>query len=245
MRQAPAPAVPDWLQPLATALPDVRAEDLTRFLPPKTGGRHSAVLVLFGEGAKGPDLLLIERAATLRAHAGQPAFPGGALDPDDGDPAGDGPVRAALREATEEVGLDPASVEVIGQLPALWLPPSGFVVHPVLAWWRAPHPVRVVDTAEVAAVARVPLATLADPAVRLRVTHPSGWTGPAFDVPGLLVWGFTAGLLDGLLRLGGWEQPWDATRVRTLDARTVALATRGATFPQGAPSSSPQTPEDA
>ncbi|MCW2587089.1 MAG: hypothetical protein JWN55_2605, partial [Frankiales bacterium] len=104
--------IPDWLQPLAAALPTVKGEHFTRFLPPAEGGRDSAVLVLFGEGPDGPDLLLIERAATLRSHAGQPAFPGGAQDPED-----DGPVAAALREAQEEVGLDPASVDVLGQLP--------------------------------------------------------------------------------------------------------------------------------
>ena len=215
--------LPDWLRPLCEALPHVTGEMLTRFLPPAEGGRPSAVLVLFAEGPEGPDLLLIERAATLRSHAGQPAFPGGAQDPED-----DGPVGAALREAQEEVGLDPATVEVLGRLPDLWLPPSGFVVTPVIALWRTPHPVHAVDTAEVASVVRVPLSVLSDPARRWTVTHPSGWRGPAFDTGGLLVWGFTAGVLDGLLRLGGWERPWDRERTRTLDEETVAMARRSA-----------------
>lgn len=227
--------VPSWLEPLATALPEVRGEQLSRFLPPDSGGRHSAVLVLFGEGPQGPDVLLIERAHTMRSHAGQPAFPGGALDPDDGDPAGAGPVQAALREAGEEVGLDPSTVAVLGTLPALWLPPSGFVVHPVVALWREPHPVHVVDEAEVAAVVRVPVAELVDPANRLQVTHPSGWIGPAFEVSDLVVWGFTAGLLDKMLELGGWALPWDTARHRELDPAVAALAARGATFPAGRP----------
>ncbi len=228
-------ATPPWLRQLEVALPGVRAEQLSRFLPPPSGGRHSAVLVLFGEGERGPDVLLIERAHTLRAHAGQPAFPGGALDPEDGDPEGAGPVAAALREANEEVGLDAGSVRVLGRLPALFLPPSGFVVHPVVAHWTAPHPVDVVDTAEVAAVLRVPIAELVDPARRLQVRHPSGWTGPAFEAGELLVWGFTAGLLDKLLALGGWAVPWDERRRRVLDPDLVTLAQRGATFPAGDP----------
>ncbi len=84
----------------------------------------------------------------------------------------------------------------------------------MLAWWRVPSPRRVVDPAEVASVHRVPVAELTDPANRLRLRHPSGHVGPAFDVRGLLVWGFTAGLLDQLLRLGGWEKPWDRERVK-------------------------------
>jgi len=211
--------IPDWLVPLAEQVPLVKAEHFTRFLPPETGGRDSAVLVLFGEGEEGPDLLLIERAATLRSHAGQPAFPGGAQDPED-----DGPVAAALREADEEVGLRADSVEVIGVLPALYLPPSGFVVHPVVAWWRAPHEVYPVDTAEVAHVVRVPLADLVNPDNRFRVTHTSGLMGPAFEVKGLVVWGFTAGLIAGLLTLAGWEQPWDTDRLRELDPETLRLA---------------------
>ena len=217
-------ALPSWLRPLAVALPSVTPGHFSRFLPPPEGGRDSAVLALFGEGGQGPDLLLIERAATLRSHAGQPAFPGGAQDPQDA-----GPVAAALREAREEVGLDPASVEVLGVLPALWLPPSGFVVHPVVGWWHAPHPVDVVDAGEVAAVARVPLSELTDPANRYRVSHPSGYIGPAFEVRGMVVWGFTAGLVAGLLALGGWERPWDDGRVEPLDEQTVALASRTTT----------------
>jgi 8-oxo-dGTP pyrophosphatase MutT (NUDIX family) len=219
-------SLPSWLQPLADALPHVQPEQLSRFLPPAEGGRHSAVLVLFGEGASGPDLLFIERAVTLRSHAGQPAFPGGAQDDTDADA-----VAAALREAQEEVGLDPVGVQVIGTLPDLWLPPSGFVVTPVVAWWRDPHEVGVVDTAEVAAVARVPIAELVDPANRLRVTHTTGWIGPAFEVRDMLVWGFTAGLTDRLLALGGWEVPWDLSRIRELDPETAALALRTATRP--------------
>ena len=201
--------LPGWLRPLVEVAGRVRAEDLSRFLPPAEGGRASAVLVLFGETPHaGGDVLLIERAAAMRSHAGQPAFPGGAVDPGD-----DGPVGAALREAAEETGLDPACVQVFGTLPALFLPTSGYVVTPVLAWWRTPCPVGVVDPAEVAAVHRVPLAELLDPANRLRARHPSGFLGPAFSVRGMLVWGFTAGLLDRMARLADWERPWDTDRV--------------------------------
>ena len=213
--------LPDWLLPLAEQVPHVRAEHFTRFLPPPTGGRDSAVLILFGEGPEGPDVLLIERAATLRSHAGQPAFPGGAQDPED-----DGPVAAALREAEEEVGLRPDTVDVIGVLPALYLPPSGFVVHPVVAWWREPHDVRPVDAGEVAHVARVPLSHLTDPENRFRITHTSGLIGPAFEVKGMVVWGFTAGLLSGLLTLAGWDEPWDQDRLRELDPESLRLAMR-------------------
>jgi 8-oxo-dGTP pyrophosphatase MutT (NUDIX family) len=167
--------------------------------------------VLFGDGPEGPDLLLIQRASTVSSHAGQPAFPGGAVDDTDADV-----VAAALREAEEETGLDPSGVTVFATLPALWLPPSGFVVTPVLGWWHAPSPVGVVDPGEVESVVRVPLAELLDPARRMSVRHPSGFVGPAFDVRGLLVWGFTAGLLSRLFALVGWEQPWDASVEREL-----------------------------
>ncbi|MEU0223067.1 CoA pyrophosphatase [Streptomyces sp. NPDC006284] len=232
--------LPGWLEPVARAAETVRPRQLSRFLPPEDGaGRQSAVLILFGGGegqgegggesaaqdgrggvVRGPELLLMERAGTLRSHAGQPAFPGGALDPEDGDPQGEGPLRAALREAEEETGLDPAGVQLFGVLPRLYIPVSGFVVTPVLAWWREPSPVGAVDPNETARVFTVPVADLTDPGNRVTAVHPSGHRGPAFLVESTLVWGFTAGVIDRLLHFAGWELPWDREKQVPLDWRS-------------------------
>ncbi|WP_377270125.1 NUDIX hydrolase [Peterkaempfera sp. SMS 1(5)a] len=216
--------LPGWLVPVRDAAERVQPGQLSRFLPPAEGGRRSAVLMLFGEGEHGPDLLLIERARSLRSHAGQPSFPGGALDPDDGDPLGPGPVNAALREAEEETGLDPSGIQVFGVLPDLYIPVSDFVVTPVLGWWRESSPVGPVDPAEVASVFRVPVADLTDPANRARLRHPSGYTGPAFLVAEHVVWGFTAGVIDRVLHYSGMELPWDGSRVVRLDEEAFGLA---------------------
>jgi 8-oxo-dGTP pyrophosphatase MutT (NUDIX family) len=207
---------PTWLQPLVDRL---RSPGATPFLVPPAqdvpGLREAAVLVLFGEGPSGPDVLLLQRAADMRSHAGQPAFPGGRIDATDS-----GPVAAALREAQEETGLDPAGVEVLATLPELWLPPSGNLVTPVVAWWRLPSPVRAVDPAEVETVARVTVAELVDPANRFIVRHPMGHETPAFRVAGMLVWGFTAAVLSWLLTIAGWERDWDRSVVEPLPVRS-------------------------
>ena len=204
--------VPGWLLDLAAA-----AQDLTvpaEMRPPPGGGRRSAILILFGaeesspRASTGPDLLLVQRSQSLRQHAGQPAFPGGVIDPDDEGPAG-----AALREAAEEAGVEPAGVDIVSVLPDLYIPRTGFQVTPVLAWWRAPVPVAPGDPAEVAAVARVPIAELADPASRLMIRYPNGASGRAFRAGAMLIWGFTAYVIDSLLRLGNWELPWDTNQV--------------------------------
>ena len=201
--------VPAWLRELADAARAMEIAPL--FRPPASGGRASAVLVLFAEGRNGPDLLLIQRSRGLRLHAGEPAFPGGTIDAAD-----DGPVAAALREAAEEVGIDPGGVDVVATLPELFIPPTRFRVVPVLAWWRVPCAIAPVDPGEVAAVVRVSVGELADPAVRLMVRMPIGAMSPAFRVRGMLVWGTTAMLIDRLLALAGWERPWDAATVRDL-----------------------------
>jgi len=212
---AEAGVVPGWLQPLATAIRDVSARDLTSFVPPAgTEVRKASVLMLFGGDDSHQDsrhVLLLERAHDMRSHAGQIAFPGGAQDVGDADE-----VATALREAQEETGLDPAGVEVVATLPSLWLPPSNFEVTPVVAWWRTPSPVSAADPAETASVHTVALSALLDPANRVTMRHPSGYRGPAFLVGDLVVWGFTAGLLSRLFTIVGWEQPWDASRVRDL-----------------------------
>ncbi|HEX6970463.1 MAG TPA: CoA pyrophosphatase [Micromonosporaceae bacterium] len=208
--------LPDWWEPLLANVRRARTEDFTRIATPCTGGRESAVLVLLGDDpAHGPDVLVLQRAAGLRRHAGQPAFPGGAAEPGDADAAA-----TALREANEEVGVDPASVTVTALLPRLWIPVSEFVVTPVLAWWHRPHKVHPRQPAEVAHVVRLPIAELVDPDNRFRVRHPSGYVGPAFQARGMLIWGFTAGVLTALLEMGGWARPWPRDRVRDLP-RTV------------------------
>ena len=207
-------SVPEWLRPLVETSGQVDTATFTRFTPPEgTYTRPAAVLILFGEGPGGPDVLLLRRADTLGSHAGQVAFPGGGADETD-----DGPIGTALREAEEETGVDPAGVRPVAVLPELWVPVSRFAVTPVLAHWHRPSPVHAVDPAETAAVARVAVRDLADPANRFTIKRAgTGYRGPAFAVDGMFIWGFTAGLLSVLLSLGGWEREWDRGDVRDLD----------------------------
>jgi len=203
--------VPDWLAPVAEAAARITVHDLTRFqVPEDAQARESAVLVLFGEGPDGPDLLLTERSHTMRSHPGQVSFPGGSLDP------GEDAETAALREAQEETGLDPAGVTVLGRLPDLWLPPSNFAVTPVLGWWHDPSPVSPWSEEEVHAVYRVPVAELRDPAHRVVVEGPSGWRSPGFligDDHDVVLWGFTGGIVARLFEFLGWiEDLPDAPR---------------------------------
>jgi 8-oxo-dGTP pyrophosphatase MutT (NUDIX family) len=206
--------VPGWLADLAAAARSMKVPASHR--PPPTGGRPSAILILFGEGPGGPDLLFIQRSAGLRRHPGQPAFPGGGLEGEElADPAG-GAVAAALREAREEVGVDPDGIEVLATLPEMFIPHSNFRVVPVLGWWRVPSAVWPVDPGEVAAVERIGIAELVNPGHRLMLRMPGGRVSPAFLIGSMLIWGFTAGLTSRLLELGGWAQPWDSSQVREM-----------------------------
>jgi 8-oxo-dGTP pyrophosphatase MutT (NUDIX family) len=199
--------LPAWLDPLLDALDDADRLAASVALRPGVGARAAAVLMLIGEGARGPEILFVERAPGLRSHAGQIAFPGGAADPDDVDLAA-----TALREASEETGVDATGIQVLGSLPPAHVEVSGFDVTAVVAWWRRRSPVGPADPREVASVVIVPVADLLDEGNRFRVRHSSGYVGPAFEVEGHLIWGLTAHLLDGLLGLAGWEQDWEAAR---------------------------------
>ena len=204
---------------LLTAIAGARTEaELAR------SGRDAAVLVLFsGPDAEHPppgvppdaDLLLTVRAGTLRHHAGQAAFPGGATDPGDA-----GPVETALREAREETGIDPGRLLPLATLERMFIPPSGFHVVPVLAYSPDPGPVTVVDELETAVVARVPLRAFVNPANRLMVYRSGGerrYGGPAFLLNEMLVWGFTGHVISAMLDVAGWAQEWDTEDVRALD----------------------------
>lgn len=211
--------VPAWLRDLVAATAELDLDGFRRFSPPSPNARDAAVLILLGEQEQhGPDVLLQLRADGTSTHSGQVAFPGGAAELDD-----EGPVATALREAVEETGVDPSGVRPVALLPQFGIPVSGFHVTPVLAHWERSSRVWAVDPAETQAVARVPIEVLTDPANRFQVRHPSGFTGPAFALPGMLVWGFTAGVLTMLLGIAGWERPWDTADVRDLEASWRAV----------------------
>ena len=215
------PGLPDWLRPVETAARSITVHDLTRFMVPgdADGVRRSAVLMLFGEGPDGPDLLLTERAHHMRSHPGQVSVPGGSIDP------GETPEQTALREAQEETGLDPAGVEVFAELPELWLPPSNFAVVPVLAWWRESSPVSVLSPDEVHAVYRVPISELRDPAHRITVHGPRGWKSPGFligDDHDVILWGFTGGVVARLFEFLGWIEDLPDAPAHDLPAYMLA-----------------------
>ncbi|WP_235736903.1 NUDIX hydrolase [Nocardioides alcanivorans] len=218
-------SAPAWLDPVISGIDTIRADDLTRFVPPENHrGRRGAVLVLFADGPQGRDLLLTERAHTMRSHPGQVAFPGGGIDP------GETPVDAALREAWEETGLDPTGVEVLGQLPELWLPPSDFAVTPVIGWWERETPVTTHSVEEVHAIHRVPLRELIEPEHRVAVQGPNGWMGPGYLIGpdhDVLLWGFTAGIISRYFEHIGWATPWDTARVVELPPHMMKAEPRG------------------
>jgi len=144
-------------------------------------------------------VLLTKRSAALPQHSGQVSLPGGAVD------AGESIETAALREAFEEVGLDPASVCLIGFLTPLPIPVSGFMLNTVIGT-TPERPSVYPASAEVDRIIEVPLADLLDPARHLRVVRSRDgieFDMPFFDVGGEQVWGATAMVLAEFVALLG------------------------------------------
>lgn len=208
--------LPRWLDPVLEGAASVTVHDLTRFqVPEDAQPRRSAVLMLFADtdGDGDGEIVFTERSHTMRSHPGQVSFPGGRLDP------GETPVEAALREAQEEIALDPTEVVVLGDLPELWLPPSNSSVIPVLGYWHRKGEIYPASPDEVHAIHSESISDLMDPRHRIAVRHPSGWLGPGFLIgpeKDVILWGFTAGIVARFLDHLGWSQEWDRSNVRDL-----------------------------
>jgi len=166
---------------------------------------EAAVLVPLVQREDGPHVLLTRRTDHLRDHAGQISFPGGRSEPEDGSPGA-----TALREAQEEVGLDPRRVEIIGQMP-VYTTVTRYVVTPVVALVHTPFDL-VLDSFEVAESFEVPLHFLMNPANHRRhhfdvegrqrqfLSMPWRGTGSEGVEREFFIWGATAAMLRNLYR---------------------------------------------
>lgn len=181
---------------LAGTLPGLEAQ--LRFAPnpgragqPAAGARTAAALLLIYPGDDGAAVPLTVRASTLARHAGQISLPGGATEP------GESLAGAALREASEEIGVDPGAVRVLGELTPVHVLVSGFTLHPIVGITDERPPFQAAP-AEVDAILEVRLEDLRD-ASRIRtgtrVREGIAIEYPYFDLQGHQVWGATAMVL--------------------------------------------------
>jgi 8-oxo-dGTP pyrophosphatase MutT (NUDIX family) len=161
--------------------------------------RKASVLLGLFDQKNEPHLVFIRRASTLRAHSGEIAFPGGAAEVSDVSP-----IMTALREAQEEIGLDPSRVEVLGIMPPVFTVVSNFLITPVVAFLPEGPGTLQLQTSEVAELILLPLQGLANPVIY----HTEQWvrddvqhTVYFFDYGSYRIWGATARMLNTLLEL--------------------------------------------
>ena len=185
---------------LAARTPGVAPVDRVRpeHLPPG-GFVAAASLVVLDEREGEPHLLVTRRPLHMRRHAGQLSFPGGRVEP------GEESLAAALREAREEVGLDPARADVLGRLSETLVLQSAFRLTPWVASVPYPYPY-VADPREVDAILHVPLSALLRPGihrVERREAYGVNVDVHYFDLGGEVLWGATARITWELL--GVWR----------------------------------------
>jgi 8-oxo-dGTP pyrophosphatase MutT (NUDIX family) len=169
---------------------------------PPPGDRLAAVMALLVERPS-PSLVFTVRAGGLSRHAGEVSFPGGIVDP------GETAVGAALREAREEIGLDPALPEVIGALPPVHTTVSGILVVPFVAT-VAELPVFTISDAEIDQLVVLPVGDLAAVEAEVSWELPDGgtWRGWVYESGGITVWGATGRMVHDLLDVMRKEAPW-------------------------------------
>lgn len=174
-----------------------------RVPPPGSDTRLAAVLVPVLIGPEGARLVYTVRRGHLPDHAGQISFPGGSVEPGDATA-----LEAALREAWEEIHLDPKLVEVVGELDEMYIAVSGFRVRPFVGL-LPPEADLVLDPEEVEEVFTVSLEKLLVPdtfqKVIWRRENGHDYEVPVFAVSGREIWGATAAITAGLLVRLGWN----------------------------------------
>ena len=156
---------------------------------------HSSVLILLYPKKEIPHTVFILRQTYDGVHSGQVSFPGGRAEKGDSTP-----IDTALREASEEVNIDPAAVEVLGTLSEMYIPPSNYLVLPVVGFTAQP-PDFVPETVEVAEIIESDLGFLFDQSRQKKTVLTIRGTeieAPYYDVQGKIVWGATAMILSEL-----------------------------------------------
>lgn len=160
--------------------------------------RLAGVLALFYPIDNTPHLVLMKRNTYPGVHSGQISLPGGQIEPHDANI-----VATALRETFEEIGVAKQHIEVVGQLTELYIPPSNYLVQPVIGFARS-RPDFVPDTKEVNRILEIPFGVFAMPEnLKDTLVDARGITlrVPAFTVDGEIIWGATAMILSELLAL--------------------------------------------
>ena len=202
--QQPLPGQAAQYQMAPRPRPGAEEEDM-----PATNARRSSVLILFYPYADTVYFPLILRPTYPGVHSGQVGLPGGGQEP------GEDLVQTALREAHEEVGVDPAQVEVLGQLSNLYIRPSNNLVLPVIGWMPM-RPTFIPDSHEVALLIEAPLLEFLDPAnqrTEIWQLQNRSASVPFFGVQNQVIWGATAMILGELLALPARQQVPGMARV--------------------------------
>ncbi|MDX2001990.1 MAG: CoA pyrophosphatase [Chitinophagales bacterium] len=171
----------------------MKPEDAKVYYP---SARQGAVLILFYPGESSINTVLIQRPTYDGVHSGQVAFPGGKKEEQDHDL-----IATALREAKEEVGINPASVEVLGPLTHLYIPPSNFLVLPVVGT-SLERPSFMADAHEVEEILEVDIERLKDEQIvgikRIKAREGVEFDAPYYDLDGRTIWGATAMMISEL-----------------------------------------------
>ncbi|MDO4927994.1 MAG: CoA pyrophosphatase [Corynebacterium sp.] len=186
---------------------------------PFAAQKKAAICILCtGDTHEDARVILTHREPAMRQFSGHISFPGGHIDRTDITP-----IAAGLREANEEIALDPDSVKVIRQIRPVAVRTARYPVYPVLCWWDKPHAVYAASPEEVDEVLTVRLADLADldNCLHTRIGH---FKAPAFWCEGYLIWGFTAGLLATMLEISGWHIAWE--QVNSYDLKAALARSR-------------------